>query len=75
MRATRLGVYGAQDMESVWLGMTPFVAGEHLSLGDLPIITELETMRLLEGATEVRTDIRAVTLQAQQPSCSRLLRR
>ena len=29
------------------------MAGEHISLGDLPILTELVTMRLLAGAAEV----------------------
>jgi hypothetical protein len=40
-------------MERFWLGSTPYVAGEHISLGDLPILTELVTMRLLAGAAEV----------------------
>ncbi len=40
-------------MEEFWLGSTPYVGGEHISLGDLPILTELETLRLLEGAAEV----------------------
>lgn len=42
-----------QDLEEFWLGSTPYVAGEHISLADLPTLTELETLRLLEGAVEV----------------------
>lgn len=41
-----------QDLEEFWLGSTPYVGGEHISLGDLPILTELETLRLLDGAAE-----------------------
>ena len=42
-----------QALESYWLGGSAFVAGEAVSIGDLPIASELEQLRMLAGAAQV----------------------
>ena len=46
-----MGVW--QALESYWLGGSAFVAGDAVSIGDLPIASELEQLRMLAGATQV----------------------
>jgi hypothetical protein len=43
----------AQAMEDYWLGSTHYVAGEQISIADLPILCELDELELLVGATQV----------------------
>ena len=40
-------------LQSYWLKGRPFVAGQEISIADLLMVTELDTLQLLVGASEV----------------------
>lgn len=43
-----------QMLERFWLKDSSFIAGNEISIADLLMVTELDMLNALEGATEVR---------------------
>jgi hypothetical protein len=44
-----------QMLDSFWLASSSYVAGNQISIADLLLVTELDMLEMLAGATEVRS--------------------
>lgn len=61
-----------QMLERFWLASSSYVAGDQVSIADLLLVTELDMLHMLAGATEVRYTTRPYTfLQGDAISCRR----